>query len=298
MKKCRVICFLFIKLFIINYSLFAQGKNDTLSQLESYIQLSYNYFSNDTVLLTADLHIRKEEGVFYLSNAPIQFLAVSEKKNIDFGTIASDSTGKATLLIPLSKVFPDYYGETLTYKVVFTGRGCYLPCMQEIAVKPAFIQIEFIVIDSLRYIQVFAAYKDKKGDTIPLSGETVNVYTPRLFNNLNIGEIIIEENGIGRIEFPHDFVGDTVGNILIITKIEDHDLFGNVSSQASVNWAIPKHYIDPEKPRRELWTPIAPIWMIVTLIIMLTGVWAHYIYTIIQLLKIRQSSKNTKPLAL
>jgi hypothetical protein len=43
---------------------------------------------------------------------------------------------------------------------------------------------------------------------------------------------------------------------------------------------------------RELWTPIAPLWMIITLIIMLTGVWAHYIYAIIQLVLIKRSKNK------
>jgi len=45
---------------------------------------------------------------------------------------------------------------------------------------------------------------------------------------------------------------------------------------------------------RELWTPIAPVWMIVTLIIMLAGVWGHYIFAVIQLIIIKHQSKQKK----
>ncbi len=56
-----------------------------------------------------------------------------------------------------------------------------------------------------------------------------------------------------------------------------------------ISWATPKRLINAEGPARELWTPIAPMWMIITLIIMLAGVWGHYIYAIVQLIGIRRS---------
>ena len=85
-----------------------------------------------------------------------------------------------------------------------------------------------------------------------------------------------------------------MGNIIIVAKIEENDLYGNVEGQSSITWGIPKQYYLAEMPTRELWTPIAPLWMIVTLITMLTGVWAHYFYAIIQLVLIRRSSRQKK----
>jgi len=46
------------------------------------------------------------------------------------------------------------------------------------------------------------------------------------------------------------------------------------------------------EPSRSLWSSGAPIWMITTLIILLTGVWSHYLYAIIQLIKIRKEGKK------
>jgi hypothetical protein len=45
---------------------------------------------------------------------------------------------------------------------------------------------------------------------------------------------------------------------------------------------------DYTEPSRTLWTRGAPVWMIVTLTILLIGVWSHYMYAIVQLLFIRQ----------
>jgi hypothetical protein len=64
-----------------------------------------------------------------------------------------------------------------------------------------------------------------------------------------------------------------------------------VEARNRVQWAIPKHLIPQERPTRELWTPVAPLWMIITLVILLAGVWAHYVYAVIQMIRIKQSSK-------
>jgi len=39
----------------------------------------------------------------------------------------------------------------------------------------------------------------------------------------------------------------------------------------------------------------APLWMIITLIVMLTGVWAHYIYAIYELIIIKFHKEKDKP---
>jgi hypothetical protein len=78
---------------------------------------------------------------------------------------------------------------------------------------------------------------------------------------------------------------------MVMAMIEESDLYGFVEGKNTINWAIHKHFIPAERPTRELWTPVAPLWMIITLIIMLLGVWAHYVYAVIQLAKIKRSSK-------
>jgi len=62
-----------------------------------------------------------------------------------------------------------------------------------------------------------------------------------------------------------------------------------------INWGVHKQYYKAEVPSGKLWTPIAPLWMIITLIIMLAGVWAHYFYAVYELIMIKRLSKKEKP---
>ena len=112
---------------------------------------------------------------------------------------------------------------------------------------------------------------------------------------LKIGEISLDDAGTGTLEFPKEIVGDTLGNLSVLARIEENDNFGNVQGQNVVNWGVHKQYYKAEVPSRELWTPIAPLWMIITLIIMLAGVWAHYLYAVYELIMIKRLSKKEKP---
>ena len=93
-------------------------------------------------------------------------------------------------------------------------------------------------------------------------------------------------------EFPSTLIGDTTGVVTVIAKIEEHYDYGDVLGEATIDWAIPKHSKHVDSFYRELWTPTAPMWMIVTLIIMLVGVWGHYFYAMYQLYMIKRSSKK------
>jgi hypothetical protein len=288
-NKFRII-FLFL-LGFCNLFASAQNKKDSVSEITPSITFHY-LLSNDTLILNANIFDKKEQGVFAIKNAIIEFSASGDKETRNLGEAKADEEGNAILKIPAVKGLPqDKEGKT-TYTAKFSGKGKFQPATESFSAKPARITVNFSKEDSLRFILVTASQFDSKGDVKPILKEKVIVYVPRLFNLLKIGETDLDEAGAGKVEYPGNLVGDSLGNIMVIARIEENDNFGTVQGQSSISWGIPKQYYLAEKPSRELWTPIAPIWMIVTLVIMLTGVWAHYIYAVVQLVKIKQSGKK------
>jgi hypothetical protein len=281
----------FFLLYFCSLVSFAQNNKDSVTEITPSITFSY-LNSNDTIILTANIFDKKEQGVFAIKNAVIEFSASGDKETRNLGQAKADEEGNAILKIPIAKGLPhDKDGKT-TYTARFNGKGKYQPVVQTVNAKFARIIVNFSKEDSLSFILVTATQVDTKGAFMPIQKEKVVVYVPRLFNLLKIGETDLDEAGKGKVEYPGKLVGDSLGNITVIARIEENDTYGNVQGQSSISWGIPKQYYLAERPTRELWTPIAPIWMIVTLIIMLTGVWAHYIYAVIQLVKIKQISKK------
>jgi hypothetical protein len=85
------------------------------------------------------------------------------------------------------------------------------------------------------------------------------------------------------------------GNLTIISKFEEHPVYGNVEVKAIKKWGVPASNSVPVA-HRALWTKTAPRWMIITLSILLTGVWGHYLFAIISLIRIKRESKKQKKL--
>ncbi len=82
----------------------------------------------------------------------------------------------------------------------------------------------------------------------------------------------------------------TIGNRKIVAKIEENDDYGTVASNGKINWGKP---IQPNlEKHRGLGDTDAPLWMVYTLIILLSVVWFHYFYVIYQIIRIKMEEKK------
>ena len=273
---------------------FAEEKTDSIPPIESRMTMNY-LCGSDSVILTAILIIKKGDATFALEKAQVEFTASNGTTSAILGKNLTDQEGIAVIKVPISG-FPADKDGLVSYTSKFTGTDKYPGVEASFNAKPAKIRLFFSIEDSLRILKVSAVQKNEKGEDIAIPKETVIIYVPRLFSLLKIGEISLDENGEGTLEFPKEIVGDTLGNLVVIAKIEEHDKFGFVQGQNVINWGVHKQYYKAEVPSRELWTPIAPLWMIITLLVMLAGVWAHYMYAVYELIMIKRLSKKDKPL--
>ena len=273
----------------------AEEKTDsTKTPVESRLTLNY-LCCGDSVILTATLSIKKGETTLYLENALVEFTASNGTINKLLGNAKTDQEGNAVFKVAVTGLPSDNAG-MVAYSAKFTGNDKYPLAEASFNAKPAKIRLFFTIEDSLRVLKITASQKNDKSEEIAIPKETVFIYIPRLFSLLKIGEIALDENGTGTLEFPKEIVGDTLGNLVVVAKIEEHDKFGFVQGRNTINWGVHKQYYKAEVPSRELWTPIAPLWMIITLIVMLAGVWAHYMYAVYELIMIKRLSKKDKPL--
>ena len=281
--------------FLITINLYAEEKPESVkTSTESRLALGY-LCASDSVILTANLLITTADATLALENAQVQFTASNGAVSNLLGKSLTDQEGNAVFKVALSNLPADKDG-MVTYSASFKGNDKYPDADASASAKPAKIRLFFSIEDSLRILKVTASQKNEKGEEVAIPKETVLIYIPRLFSLLKIGEITLDENGTGTMEFPKEIVGDTLGNLVVVAKIEEHDKFGFVQGKNVINWGVHKQYYKAEVPSRELWTPIAPMWMIITLLVMLAGVWAHYMYAVYELVMIKRLSKKDKPL--
>ena len=153
------------------------------------------------------------------------------------------------------------------------------------------IQLRFSVEDSIKYItaQVNEYSSDNSGK--PIAELDLYFFVQRTFSQLPIGDYFntTNENGEVRIEFPYDLRGDSAGNVIIIARIEEDDMFEGVEVSKTASFGIPFH-IDHRAHKRSLTAASAnaPISLLILVNSIILVVWGIIIYIFTQIYKIRR----------
>ena len=206
------------------------------------------------------------------------------------GVVPTDTKGEAVFHIEKRSDSLISVNDNFTFRAIFEGNQQYETSEDMVEVRSMNLHLDFIEIDSVKTIVAQAFELDQEGNPIPLEGTDVYFFVPRSFSLLQVGEEWFEEGSV-QVDFPTSLPGDSVGNLTIIAKIEDHELYGNVEEVAVKDWglAVPRVVI---KRRRGLGDTDAPLWMVYTLIVLLSIVWFHYLYVFFVMLKIKRLRRN------
>lgn len=258
-----------------------------------YLSVSTWKISDGSRIINAVVTTDGEEDEIPVLNLPLDIYFQSSEDEELLGQMVTDAKGKAIFTLPADIDIYKDENAYMNFTIRFEGNDDYFFAEEYISVIDAEIDFEFEESDGERQIYFYGTADSSGNVTVPLMDNDLYFYVPRMFSLLPIGDGWLEEDGTGYIDFPEDIIGDSLGNITVIARIEDHFDYGFIEKRKSVNWAIPKHQVHRELPvTGELWTPIAPLWMIITLIIMLVGVWGHYIYAVYELYKIKKAGKK------
>ena len=273
---------------------YAQNNADTSSPAVTVLRFAGVSTSDDSIQLKSTVSVKRDEGNKNLANALVTFYSIEKDGDLKIGEVKTDVHGNAVLKIPSRNTYLRNDQQMLSFKAMYDGNDKYEASEGEFSLKPAKLKVSFYEEDSIRYVKVEGTQLNSDGTEVSIGAVDIIVSVPKMFSMLKIAEISLDSTGIGTAEFPRDIIGDSLGNLTVVASIEENDIFGTVQGSADNNWGLPKHLISPDRPSRELWTPIAPLWMIITLIIMLLGVWGHYVYAVVQLVMISKSAKSTQ----
>jgi hypothetical protein len=152
--------------------------------------------------------------------------------------------------------------------------------------EDAIISISFSEDNDTKIITTKAV--DQSG--MPIEDLELYYFVKRTFSLLPIGDPFnsTDENGIIEVEFPNDLPGDTEGNVIIVVKILESDLYNDQTLEVSKNWGTPTVLEDPNAEKRSLWAAAAnaPISLIVIVSSMIIAVWYMIFFIIFKLYKI------------
>jgi len=224
-----------------------------------------------------------------LAGLEIVFFA-GEDSLVELGSVQTDEEGLAVLVLEGDPELPAGEDGSVRYFAEYTGTDNILPAEYEVYINDVNLEMSLTLVDSVKTVSL-RAYSMVDGEEVPVPDEDVYVYVKRMFKDLPLGEDFLDENGEYITEIPDDIPGDVEGNIEIIARFNDHYLYGTVEDRQTIQWGVATQY-DFAVSQRTLWTQIAPLWMIITLSVLLAGVWGHYIFVIAQLFRLRKIARK------
>ncbi len=227
---------------------------------------------------------RKDKIPVY--DAEIKFYNVLNEDEVLLGTSKTSQNGIAKLVIPKDQNYLIDSEGNISLKAQFEGTDALDGEEEEITVKNIFLDLNLEEIDSVKTVSLKAYIIDSLGTKIPVEESDIMFYIEGMLSKMKINEGTIS-NGEFDFEFESHLPGDINGNITVMAMIEDSDDFGNVTQKKSIGWGVMNKKVNAENYK--LWSKAGPIWMYIVLSILLIGVWANYIYTIINLYKISKS---------
>ena len=184
-------------------------------------------------------------------------------------------------------------GHVFTFNVSFAGNKNFLAAETTLALTDVTLTLSPEIVDSVNTLKVTVTSWNEKGEVVPFKEGEIKLYVPRMFSLLPIGDITTDEEGYGDFKFPADLPGGLNGELTVVARIEEHATFGNAESSSPTTWGV-KTLEQASKLPRALWSPDAPLWMLITFIILMTGVWYHYALIIYELIRIRLSNHPEK----
>jgi hypothetical protein len=245
--------------------------------------------SDNTIDLNAALKA-KIKGVFIkLPLLKITFLQVNDDGEKVFGFAITDRNGKAVLNIKADTLKANK-DEKLIFKAVFAGNKSMDPADAEVTIKRARLEITPVKGDSLLSVSV-KLIDMGTGTETPVPETVIGLYVHRSFLPLKVGEGTTDENGEASIEVPKNLPGDAKGNITLMAKLDESELYGNLEAGVAQQWGVPVSDKLHEMPRA-LWSAHPPLWMMVTFIVLMCTVWGHYLVIIIQLFRLRKEEPD------
>lgn len=264
---------------------------EEIEKIDPNFSIQYKKESDDTRVLTGAIKYRKEKVWTPLTGLAVDFYVLKDGEEVLL--VDAISNEKGVFMARVDSKFQLPVNAEGQIELIGRSRETDLVNSAEESLTIKDIQLEIVLYqeEETRQVIVKGTTKDENGLDVPLNATDIKLYIPRMFSNLPVGEGTLEE-GTCTIDFPANIVGNNLGELTIIAGVVEHEEFGTVEKSEKSTWGLisPAHLVD--HPTRELWTPVAPLWMIVTLVVMLAGVWGHYIYTLVMLILIRKEGKT------
>ena len=248
--------------------------------------------SDNSVDLKTTVQAKIRGTLTKLTGLKIEFTVGTDSTVKKLGEVITDSRGVAILNCKTDRLTTDKEGK-LNFKASFAGKDSIESAEELVSVKRARLEITPVKEDSLLTVKVkLIDLSTGTGTAVPETD--LGVFVKRMFSALKLGEGKTDEAGEASIEIPNKLPGDAQGNITLLAKIDENEVYGNLEAAVTQPWGTPVSDELKALPRA-LWGTLPPLWMPITFLILMTAVWGHYIVIIFELFRLRKEEPKTAP---
>ena len=267
------------------------NKSDAAAKLKTRIKIEYLKKGNNAKQIKATLSSKLKRKRISVSGVTLNLFNETDSSLL-IKSVLTDKKGVAVFTLP------DTYpigkdGEPGIFTVKFNGNDTYKAYSKTLEVKDVALTAKFKVVDSVYTVQVTANELVNGNIGDPVSDVDVYVYVKRLFSLLKVGEGWLQD-GEATVEIPNNIPGNLQQNLDFVVMIPEADDYGTVETNKTMKWGtpLPKYNKYADEAKRALWEPRAPIWMVITLGVLLFGVFYHYFLIAYKLYKIKKIFNN------
>ncbi|MEO7266018.1 MAG: hypothetical protein ABIW38_13970 [Ferruginibacter sp.] len=274
------------------------GKVKAQDSTESPTILGIKYFLPENNVPYIEINTKKKLGRKFepVVNVTVNvYLDEVGDKNL-LGKVITGKTGLARIGIPASlKTSWDALDE---FKIVAASvpTAKEEALSEELTIKKAILVIDTSSADGMRIVT--GQLKEKKGaEWVAVKDIEMKLRIKRLLGNLTVGDeetYTSDSTGLASAEFKKDSMpGDAKGNLVLVARVEDNDVYGNLVVEKTAPWAVPG-VTDANFWHRSLWSTgnRSPIWLLIIAIAIIGGVWGTIIYLVRQMFKIKKLGKQ------
>ncbi|SHG85248.1 hypothetical protein SAMN05443549_107130 [Flavobacterium fluvii] len=151
--------------------------------------------------------------------------------------------------------------------------------------KEAKITLTFEKVDSLNVCKALVV-----SDGVPVKDVSVKLSVKRLYSNLPVGDAIATDStGVATFEVPQD-IPSRNGKLFIFANISDDEVYMNAEASGEVNWGTVVVSDNSNVKERSISAGrnAAPIYFIVSSLLVIGLVWGFLIYAVLQVFKIKR----------
>jgi len=251
------------------------------------LNLGYYNDNNQMQYLKAATKTKVNGKFKFVGGVPVSFYISSEGPANLIGKAITNEKGQASLLIlPIAK---DEWNKSSRQTFLAVSDSSRLFDAVKTSVDLSKSRIKIDTAEDKKIVATLLELKDSLW--VPVKGVDMKLAVKRLGGDLNVNETpTYTTDSLGMVNADFKLLnlpGDSLGNLILIAKVEDNDVYGNLTTEKTVPWGTVARYQAPFNERslfaRRGWSPLWLEWMAYSIII---AVWFVLLYLFIQIRKI------------